>query len=200
LTEEHDMRTYADVGQVYANWARGRQLDPEAGALGLRQTLESHLARGNKSNAPSYYGLLAELEAMTRDYDSALARTAQGLAIADETGEHFTDPHLHRLRGEILLKHDCADLAHAEEAFETSIAIAKQQGARSYELLATLSLAKLYQATNRAAKACAILAPALDGFSPTPDMPEIEEAQALLKLSAHGGEGPAAANEGSIRR
>jgi predicted ATPase len=135
---------------------------------------------------------------MTRGYDSALARIDQGLAIADETGEHFTDPYLHRLRGEILLKRDLADPARAEEAFETSIAVAKQQGARSYELLAALSLAKLYQSTSRAAKAGAILAPSLDGFSPTPEMPEIEEAQALLNLSAHGGEGPAAANDGSI--
>jgi tetratricopeptide (TPR) repeat protein len=198
LTKEHDLTTYTDVGQMYANWARGRQLDPEAGALGLRQTLESFLARGNKSNAPSYYGLLAELEAMTRDYDSALAWIDQGLAIADETGEHFTDPYLHRLCGEILLKRDFADLAHAEEAFETSIAVARQQGARSYQLLAALSLAKLYQSTSRAAKACAILAPALDGFSPTPEMPEIEEAQALFKLLAHGGEGPTAAKDGSM--
>jgi predicted ATPase len=189
LTEEHDMRTFADLGQVYANWARGRQLDPGAGAVGLGQALDSYLARGNKSGAPSFYGLLAELEAMTRGYDSALARIDQGLAIAGETGEHFTDPYLHRLRGEILLKRDLADPAHAEEAFETSIAVARQQGARSYRLLAALSLAKLYQSTSRAAKACAILAPALDGFSLTPEMPEIEEAQALFKLLAHGDEG-----------
>lgn len=184
LTKEHDMRSFTDVGQVYVNWARGRQLDPEAGALGLSQALESYLARGNKSSAPSFYGLLAELEAMTRGYDRALARIDQGLAIADETGEHFTVPYLYRLRGEILLKRDVVDTAHAEEAFETSITVAKQQGARSYELLAALSLAKLYQSTNRAAKASAILAPALDGFSPTPEMPEIEEAQALLNLSS----------------
>src|SRR5262249_54423937 len=43
LTEEHGMRTYVDVGQVYAHWARGRQIDPEAGALGLWQVLESYL-------------------------------------------------------------------------------------------------------------------------------------------------------------
>jgi predicted ATPase len=198
LTEEHDMRTYVDVGQVYANWARGRQLDPEAGKLGLGQVLESYLARGNKSSAPSFYGFLAELEAMTRGYDRALARIDEGLAIADETGEHFTDPYLHRLRGKILLKRDLADPGHAEEAFETSIAIARQQGARSYQLLAALPLAKLYQSTNRAAKACAILVPALDGFSPTPEMPEIEEARALLKLSAPSGEGPASAKDGSM--
>jgi class 3 adenylate cyclase/tetratricopeptide (TPR) repeat protein len=180
LTEEHDLKTYADVGQVYANWARGRQLDPEAGALGLRQALNSYLALGNKSSAPSFHGLLAELEAMRRDPDCALTLIEKGLEIADETGEHFTDPYLHRIRGEILLSREPASPAPAEEAFQTAIAIAKGQSARSYELLAALSLAKLYQSTARPAEAHAVLAPALEGFEPTPEMPEIAEARALL--------------------
>jgi hypothetical protein len=46
--------------------------------------------------------------------------------------------------------------------------------------------AGLYQSTGRAAEACAILTPALDGFSPTAEMPEINEAQALLELWTHG--------------
>ena len=62
--------------------------------------------------------------------------------------------------------------------------IAKQQGARSFDLLAALSLAKLYQSTGRPAEAHAVLAPALEGFSPTPEMPEIAEAQALLAALA----------------
>ena len=66
------------------------------------------------------------------------------------------------------------------EAYRTAIAIAKEQGARSYHLLAALSLAKLYQTTNRPAEAHAVLAPALEGFAPTPEMSEIAEAQALL--------------------
>ena len=188
LTEEHNMKTYVDVGRVYANWARGRQLDPEAGALGLKQALESYRALGNTSSAPSFYGLLADLEAKTRGSASALAQIDRGLEIADETGEHFTDPYLHRLRGEILLQRDIANPAPAEEAFQTSIAVAKQQGARCYELLAALSLAKVYRSTSRLVEACAILAPALDGFSPTPEMPEIDEAQGLLKLWTNGAE------------
>jgi class 3 adenylate cyclase/predicted ATPase len=198
LTEEHNMKTYADVSHVYANWARGRQLDPEAGALGLKQALESYLALGNKSSAPSFYGLVAELEAMTPGSDSALAQIDRGLEIADETGEHFTDSYLHRLRGEILLQRDLANSAPAEEAFQTSIAVAKQQGARSYDLLAALSLAKIYRSTSRVAEACAILAPALDGFSPTPEMPEIDEAQGLLKVWTNGAEGRAAAQVRSM--
>ena len=182
LTEEHNLKTYADVCQVFANWVRGRQVDPESGALGLRRALESYVGLGNKSRAPSFYGMLAELEMMTGSYDRALVEIDQGLVMADETEEHFTDSYLHRLRGECLLKREPGNSAPAEEAFQTSIAVAKQQGARSYELLAALSLAKLYQSTGRAAEACAILAPALDGFSPTAEMPEINEAQALLEL------------------
>ncbi|HZZ24432.1 MAG TPA: AAA family ATPase [Roseiarcus sp.] len=187
LTEEHDLKTYANVSQVYANWARGRQLDPEAGALGLRQALDSYLALGNKSSAPSFHGLLAELEARRQHPDGALTLIERGLEIADETGEHFTDPYLHRIRGEILLSRRPADPARAQEAFQTAIAIAKGQSARSYELLATLSLAKLCQSVGRPAEAHAVLAPALEGFSPTLEMPEIAEAWALLvQLGATG--------------
>jgi len=139
--------------------------------------------------------LLAELEAATRGPDSALALIDQGLAIADETGERFTDPYLHRLRGEILLKRDPANPAPAEAAFQTAIAIAEDQGARSYVLLASLSLAKLYESTDRTADAHAVLTPALEGFSPTPEMPEIAEAQTLLESLAHGGEGEVPAKD-----
>jgi hypothetical protein len=51
-------------------------------------------------------------------------------------------------------------------------------------LLASHSLAKLYQSTGRLDAAKAALAPALKGFSPTPEMPEIAEAQALLRRLA----------------
>jgi predicted ATPase len=180
LTEQHNMKTYADVGRVYANWARGKQLDPEAGARGLKQALASYLALGNKSAAPSFHGLFAELEAMRTDLDSAMTTIDTGLAMAEETGEHYTDPYLHRLRGEFLLMRYPSAPAPAEEAFQIAIAIAKAQGARGYTLLASHSLAKLYQSTGRPHDARAILAPALEGFSPTPEMPEIAEAQALL--------------------
>jgi predicted ATPase len=186
LTEEHNLKTYADVGQVYAHWARGRHVDPESGALGLRQALESYVDLGNKSGAPSFYGMLAELEAMIGGNDEALVQIDLGLAMADETEEHFTDPYLYRLRGECLLKREARNSAPAEEAFQTAIAVAKQQGARSYQLLAAISLARLYQSTCRDAEAYAILRTALDGFSPTAEMPAIEEAQVLLKLWPHG--------------
>ena len=63
---------------------------------------------------------------------------------------------------------------------QTAIAIARSQKARSFELRAALSLAKLYRAANRDSDAHALLAPAVEGFPPTRQFPEFAEAQALL--------------------
>ena len=85
------------------------------------------------------------------------------------------------MRGEILLKCDPANPAPAEEAFQTAIAVPRSGKARAVLNCARrFSLAKLYQSTGRPLDAHAVLAPALEGFSPTPEMPEIEEALALL--------------------
>jgi predicted ATPase len=75
---------------------------------------------------------------------------------------------------------DPANPEPVEESFLSAIAVAREQGARSFELRAALSLAKLYQSTARPADAYAVLAPALEGFPPTPEMPEIAEALGLL--------------------
>jgi len=123
---------------------------------------------------------LAEAEAAAGDLDCALAVLNEGLATAERTGFRAYEGELHRARGETLLKQNPTNSAPAEEAFLTAIAVAKQQGTRSFELRAALSLAKLRQSTGRPADAHAVLAPALEGFSPTPEMPVIAKAQALL--------------------
>jgi predicted ATPase len=63
---------------------------------------------------------------------------------------------------------------------QAAIAIPESQKARSFELRAALSLAKLYRAANRDADAHAVLAPAVEGFPPTRQFPELGEAQTLL--------------------
>jgi hypothetical protein len=90
--------------------------------------------------------------------EGALTRIDEALALSRETGEHWSDAFLHRLRGEILLKCDPKSTAPAEDAFLTAIAVAQQQNARSFELRAAFSLAKLYHSTDRPADAHAVLA------------------------------------------
>ena len=126
---------------------------------------------------------LAEAEARAGDPGRAVAILDEALATVDHLGYRAFEAELHRVRGEILLQRDPASLAPAEEAFQTAIAVAKQQATRSFELRAALALAKLYQSTGRPADAHAVLAPALEGFSPTPEFPEIGEALALLAVA-----------------
>jgi predicted ATPase len=133
---------------------------------------------------PHSLGHLAELEAEGQDAEGALAHLSEALALAQRTGEHWTDALLDRVRGDILLRTSPENPASAGEAYLAAVEIAQKQGARSFGLKASLALAKLYQSTDRLAEADAVLAPALEGFSPTPEMPEIAEAQALMERLA----------------
>ena len=161
-----------------------RLVDPDAGARGLQRALATLLEQGNKYAAPWFYALLADLNAMRNRFDAALLSVDAKLTLACETEERWAEPLLFRRKGEILLDRDPSDPAAAEEAFQTAVAVAKQQGSRSFGLRAALSLAKLYQSTVRPAAAHAVLAPALEGFAPMPEMPEIAEAEALLSRLA----------------
>jgi len=127
---------------------------------------------------------LAEAEARAGDPGRAITILDEALATCDRTGHRTFEAELHRVRGEILLQGDPGNPASVEEAFLTAIAVAKQQGARSFELRAALALAKLYQSTARPTEAHAVLGPGLEGFLLTPEMPEIADGQALLAALA----------------
>ena len=178
----HDMALYAIYGEIFSSWAHGRLTDPETGLNQLRQAMANYLALGNKNATPSFHGLIADLEAKTGRIDDALGSIDMALEIGREIGEHWTDSLLYRLRGEILFDRDPRSPAPVEEAFRTALAVAQRQGARSFELQAALALAKLRRSNGHADEVCDMLARALKGFSPTPEMPEIPEAQTLLLL------------------
>jgi predicted ATPase len=120
---------------------------------------------------------LAKAEAAAGDLDRAVAVLDEVLAAAEGLGYRAFEAELHRSRGEILLKQSPSTPTPAEDTFVTAIAVAKQQGTRSFELRAARALAKLYRVTGRDAKAHAVLAPALEGFALTTEMPEFAEAQ-----------------------
>ena len=180
ISQQHSMGYYLALSRLYLSLGRTQLGNTQGGVDDFRKSLADYRDQGNRVIVPGFLGALARFEAAAQNYERALALIDEALALSQEGGDRLYDSNLHRLRGNILLKRDPANPAQAEEAFKTSLAIAKQQGARSFELLASLALAKLYQSTNRLVEAHAVLAPALEGFSPTPEMPVIAKAQALL--------------------
>jgi hypothetical protein len=190
-------RTAAEMG---AGWARGRLHDAATGAEELSRALADRIEQGVLTEAWFFKGLLAELEAETLGSDSALGRIEEAMALARQVETRCNLPFLHLLRGKLLLESNPSDPAAAEEAFQTALAIAQEQGARSWGLRAALALAKLYQSAGRLVDAHTVVAPALEGFSPTPEMPEIAEAQALLEHLSAGSEGATALRDRATKR
>ena len=123
---------------------------------------------------------LAEAETATGEVDAGLQRLDDAFAELERTEQRWYEAEMHRVRAEILLKRGPAATAPAEQALQTAVAIAQHQRARSFELRAALALAKLYRSTDRDADARAVLAPAVEGFPPTEQFPELAEAQTLL--------------------
>jgi predicted ATPase len=180
LANEHDLRLWHAFGVFFKGWAAWREGDKDRGRAEMRRGV----ALLQEQNAVIFDGLikmtLAEAEAQDGDFALALATVDSAVALSERTGQRNFDAEVFRTRGEILRKQSSTDPGPAEKAFLAAIAIAHHQKARSFELRAALSLAKLYRATGRDADAHAVLRPALEGFAPTLEFPEIGAALELM--------------------
>ena len=181
---EHGVEQFLGAGNAISAWARARLEGRDRALSEFRQSLAALSEQGHQLDLPFFLGHLAEIELAEHEPDAALSSIREAQGLAGDTGQRVFDALLQRLLGEALLASDRADARAAETAFLAAIDVSRQQSARSFGLQAALALAKLYQSTGRAADAHAVLAPALEGFAPTPEMPEIAEAQALLAALA----------------
>jgi Periplasmic binding protein len=182
VAEKNGLRFYASTARMELDWARARLGDAD-GIARLRGH-KAFIGQGGRMFAPLYYARLAEIEAERTSAEEALTSIDHAIEVTRGSDIRYVDALLHRIRGDILLRHNPANAAPAEDAYLTAIAVAREQGARSFGLLAALSLANLYQSTGRLAEAHDVLGPALEGFAPTPEFPQIAEAKALLEALA----------------
>jgi len=153
LTREHDLPLWRALGVVLEGVAKVESGELIGGVADMRRGAD--LLR--EQNVLNFNGLIkiaiAEAEAHAGDVDRSIAILDEALTTCERTGHRAFEAELHRVRGEMLLKRDPANLAIAEEAFQTAIAIARRQATRSFELRAALSLAKLWQSTGHLADA-----------------------------------------------
>jgi predicted ATPase len=181
LSREYRLAEYLAVGTVCFKWARARCSDSSDNEIGVAELRKAIAALTAKYWVPFFQGLLADIEAERQDLEQALTRINEALRLAQQTGEHWTDSYLHRIRGVILLKRDPANRAPAEEAFLTAIAIAQQQKARSFELRAAMSMARLWRDQGKRDEARDLLAPVYGWFTEGFDTRDLKDAKALLE-------------------
>jgi class 3 adenylate cyclase/predicted ATPase len=180
IVSRYDLPLWAGSAVFYQGWAKWSDGAEESSLAEMRRGIAIYREQGTVYLMSSVEAALAEAEACAGETDAGLRRLDDALAESERTEQRSYKAEMHRIRGEILLQRDRADTAAAEQSLQAAIAIAQSQKARSFELRAALSLAKLYRAANRDADAHAVLAPAVEGFPPTRQFPELAEAQALL--------------------
>src|SRR5512134_2249039 len=98
----------------------------------------------------------------------------------DTTGERWWAAETHRLKGELLLQQGILHASGAEMCFQYAIDIARQQHAKSWELRAATSLARLWQGQGKRAAARTLLAPVYHWFTEGFDTAELQGAKVLL--------------------
>ncbi|MCL7454841.1 MAG: tetratricopeptide repeat protein, partial [Anaerolineae bacterium] len=129
---------------------------------------------------------LAKAQARAGQPEQGLITVAEALAFVQQTDEHHSEAELYRVRAELarMLGKD----AEAEASLQKAIEVARRQEARSWELRATTSLARLWQAQGKVDEACDILRGIYGWFTEGLGTPDVQEAAALLQelASSHG--------------
>jgi predicted ATPase len=145
----------------------------------LRASITEFKASGARLRLPYYHSLLAQVCGKAGRVEEGLACIDEALAEARTHNERWWDAELHRLRGELLLLHG-ADASDVEAALLRAISIARSQQARSLELRATMSLARLWIAQKKSDDARRQLSDLYAWFTEGFETPDLQAARLLL--------------------
>jgi predicted ATPase len=153
------------------------------------QTITSGLSAMRSSGANLYLSLaLSHLAIAYSDlgqWHDAVRCFDETMAAIESTGERANEADAHRIAGEVTLKLPQPDPAKAEGYFDRALAVARQQQAKSWELRAAMSMARLWRGQGKRGEARELLAPVYGWFTEGFDTRDLKEAKSLLdELSA----------------
>jgi class 3 adenylate cyclase/predicted ATPase len=180
------------VEQGFAFWQAGGLLfggaalllhgKPDAAKERIAQGLDIFRATGAQLSLSYYLSFKADVQRQSGKLDDALRTLDDALAIVARTHNRYYEAELLRLKGELLLQRSDHQDA-AEDCFQKSLAVARAQEARSWELRTTLSLARLRQRQGRSQESKDMLVPINATFTEGFAMPDLADAKALLESS-----------------
>jgi predicted ATPase len=204
LSSELALVLFLAGGRIQRGWALVEQGQREEGIVEIRQGLAAWRATGAEYALPSHLALLAGACGKVGQVEEGLTVLAEALAQVDKTEERVHEAELYRLRGELTLAQSKASLGQvktgrdksedinprhpisdshgeAEACFLKAIEIARRQQAKSWELRATVSLARLWQQQGKKDEARQILAEIYNWFTEGFETKDLQEAKALLE-------------------
>lgn len=180
LCREHGFVYYLAWGTIMQGWALSAQGQKEESIGQMRHGLTAIGATGAKLRQPYYLALMAEAYAQAEQYETALTLLAEALAEVPKHRESWREADLHRLKGEFMLLQASDNTPEAETCFQKALEVSRYQQAKSLELRAATSLARLWQQQGKPCKARELLAPVYGWFTEGFDTADLHEAKVLL--------------------
>jgi len=175
---EHGFPFWLLVGTICRGWTLTQQEQAEEGVAQMEHGLSQYRAMGGGASHSHLSALLGEAYGRMGQVEKGLSILAEALAIVDRSDERYFEAEIHRLRG--ALQHMRREESEAEASFRQAIAVAREQGARSWELRATVSLCRLWQQQGRREEARGKLARIYGWFTEGFNTPDLSDARALL--------------------
>jgi predicted ATPase len=165
-------------GTTYRGWIKTKNGDIVEGISLLRSGLTDWRATGSEVGVPHHIALLAGAYEIGGQTEEAASLLDDALQIAERTGERWFAAELHWQKGQLLLRQRQTE--SAEDLYGKALSIAREQGAKLWELRAAASLARLRRDQGRRTEARELLAPIYGWFSEGFDTPDLKEAKTLL--------------------
>lgn len=199
VSSEHGLALYQAMATVMRGWVLLTQGQHEEAIEQMREGLAALQATGTELVRPHFLGLLAEALGHARQPEEGLRALEEALNLAQRGGERYYEAELYRLKGELLLMQASGQgpslaatsgkalieaeptaRAQAEACFNQSIKIAQKQKAKSWELRAAMSMARLYQNQSKQKEAHTLLTRTYSRFAEGFATTDLREAKALL--------------------
>jgi predicted ATPase len=177
-------------GTFMRGWALAEQGQGEEGISQMHKGLATLRATGAETSRPYCLACLAEAYGRIGQPEEGLNLLAEALAMVDNTQESEYEAELYRLKGELTLQQWKVESqkskvpssqTEAEECFLKAIDIAQKQQAKSLELRATVSLARLWRSQGKRHPARDTLSTIYNWFTEGFDMKDLQEAKAFLQ-------------------
>jgi predicted ATPase len=184
LATEHGYVQWAAQGTILHGRLLAEQGETAEGLAQIQQGLAAYRATGSALLQPYFLALLSEAHQRAGQAEAGLTVLAEALRLADDTGERWYQAELYRLKGELLLDLAAEHDAEAALCLEQACDIARQQQAKSLELRAVMSLARLWQQQGKSEAARQLLAESYGWFTEGLDTGNLQEARGLLQESS----------------
>jgi predicted ATPase len=184
LATTQEWPLYVGLANHIRGWALAMQGQYEAGMAQMRQGLAGLLATGQALAQPFCLVRMAEAAGYAGRIDEGLHLLTEALAAFEVSGRRDMLTETYRLQGELLLRQVVPDTAQAIVCFQQALRLARQQQAKSWELRAAMSLARLWQQQGQRAAARALLADMYGWFTEGFDTADLQEAERLLAALA----------------